>query len=243
MLKGENRVKYYTKEWYKASQQTNMDLRLKECKEAGVFSEVYFEKLYHAQLKEFLDSWKEVSSEEFEEMLFIQKFEEAFRYNKKYLEQNLPQYILEQVADIRVLTLQNATKEIIGEICKFCDKNRKIVEQARQDYIDYIDKVKEALDIEMISNIHFHDCIITEFKRDQEEICLTFDNGGGFTTLTEAKFTGAVIEELDMPLEQCWWIYDEIYKVQNEYELHVLIQSQSMKLGYFTFRFKNAYFK
>lgn len=236
-------MKYYTKEWYKLNQQTNIDLGLTACKGANVFSEVLFQKLYCTKLREFIELWKEISPEEFEERAFIQKFEEAFKYNKNYLKENLPLYILDQVADMRVLTLKRATKEIIEEIHNFCEKNRKEAEQARQDYIDYLERDKEILDIEIINNINFHDCTITEFKQEEENICLTFDNKGGFTNLTEAKFVDTIIKEQDISLEQCWWIYSELYKIEDKYELHVLVQNQSMELGYFTFKFRHAYFK
>lgn len=42
-----------------------------------------------------------------------------------------------------------------------------------------------------------------------------------------------------------WWLYEEIYIKDNQYELHVLIDAPyegSTKLGYFTIRAKNIVF-
>lgn len=231
-------MRYFTKEWYKRCNQTSFHFNLLESEAATVFSDDYFEKLYSEKLSEQLSSWKEFNPDEFDEVIITQQFKEAFQYNLKHLQENLPAYILDEVVDIRVLTLNIATKEVIQLIYAFCKENEKIVNQVREKCFNEKDEIEDRI----AYNMSFHDCKIIKFQQVDKRIYIEFDEKGCLPNLTKIEFINAVILEQDQAVERCWWIYREIYKMNNGYELHVLLQNPEMESVYLTIGFQDVVF-
>lgn len=240
------RMKYFTKEWYKLSQKTSFHLLLEEEKQAETFSEEYFQQLYNTELDSRLKSQEIVASimkknktvstddnkgfELFNRDRAIELFHDSFIYNQEHLKKELPETILNQIADIRVFTLNKATYTVINAVTKFCEDNERSVIATTEKYRRYIEGVSNTLDKKTIANFGFHDCTIIKSVQNDMSLTLLLDNTGGFTNIDEVTFENFNIIKQDDLMEDSWWLYEEVYKVNNKYEFHVLLQNKKMDL-------------
>ncbi|MNI13539.1 hypothetical protein D3C73_667710 [compost metagenome] len=239
-------MKHFTKEWYKLCQKTSFHLSLEEEKHAETFSEEFFQQLYNTELTSWLNLQEEVASimkknetvntndnneyEPFNKEKTIVQFHDGFIYNQEYLKRELPKTILKQIADIRVFTLNKATRTVINAITKYCEDNEKSVNATIEDFRRYMGKVSNTLDKEIIDNFRFHDCTITNSVQEDMSLILLLDNSGGFTNIDQVTFKNFNIIKQEGSLEDSWWLYEEVYKVNNRYEFHALLQNNNLGL-------------
>lgn len=168
--------------------------------------------------------------EPFDRKKVAEQFYETFIYNQKYIKRTLPEEILKKIADIRVYVLDKASREVINAVTQFCEENEKAVNNVIKDYEIYYKKALESFDRNIVENINFHDCIIKDIEQIEQILSISFDNSGGFTDIDEVKFENYNIIKQDASLKNSWWLYEEIYKVNGKYELHVLLQNENMDL-------------
>ncbi len=171
----------------------------------------------------------------------IDQFTEAYFDNLKRSKTLLPTTILNEIADIRVFVLNRASRKVIEELKSFSENNQKIVDDTIKDYKTYYKKTYG--DSDPIGNINFHDCTIAQAFQQKNEFTLILDNSGGFTDIQSVTFTNCEISLREMRLENASWLYDEIYKNGENYELQVLLLSENSDLLYFTIRFEKVIFE
>lgn len=251
-------MNYFTKEWYELCQKTSAHLLLEEAEEIESFSEEYFQKLYNKKLTEWLILQEEVASyreeyesrkeyyipsEPFDREKASKEFYEGFVYSQERIKKTLPEEILEKIADIRVYTLDKASREVIKAVTQFCEDNEKSVKRTTEEYQKYYKKALKSFDRNIVKNINFHDCTIVDVKQMEQSLSILFDNSGGFTDIDEVKFENYKIIKQDALLQNLWWLYDEIYKIKDRYELHVLLQNKNMDLVEFIISAEHISFK
>lgn len=249
-------MKYCTKEWYQTMQKTDFHLLLKVSKKAEVFSEEYYRELYVKKETEQMRMDEEVSKVTFEEICFEEEFPSHEEYDKarkdfeknstkfdpeetkknfrvnfeesiEYLKSSLPADILAKVADIRVLALDCCTAEVKRLITKFCKNNEKTVELAMKK-LEKAEQEQFGENIPYFASESFHDCLITSLEKSGKDIVIKLDNSGGFTDCTGIVFKNAEIIEQDGDLSGAWWLYDEIYKTDNGFEIHALLENDEL---------------
>ena len=158
-------MKYFTKEWVELSQTTSIHLNLKNDEHAEFFSDEYFRQLYNQKLEE-LSIEEQISSNPFVDSYTPEQIDEnmskALIYKQKQIEKALPKEMLKKIADIRVFALGKATLEVINAVKQFCEKNNKVVRSTTEQYTNYLKKLAETYDKNIIMNINFHDCIIKD---------------------------------------------------------------------------------
>lgn len=181
--------------------------------------------------------------EPFNEEKESNKFHEAFLYNQEHMKKVLPEEILKKIADIKVFILDKASHEVIKAVTKFCKNNEKLVEKTFEEYQKYYEKALKTFDKHIVENINFHDCNVIDVKQTKESLKILFDNSGGFTNINEIQFENYNIIKQDDILQGSWWIYDEVYKVDDNYELHVLLQNKNKDLIEFVASFEQISFK
>lgn len=239
-------MNYFTKKWYELCQKTDAHLLLEEDEQAESFSEEYFQQLYNKKLDEYLNIWEEVariSQNPFEKEKLSRQFQEGFINNQEHAKKVLPDEILEKIADIRVYALDKASHQVIEDVTRFCENNRNLVDRIIKEYNKYFKEALKSFDKDMVENIRFHDCLITDIKQTGHSLSILFDNSGGFTDIYEVQFENYNIIKQDALLENSWWLYDELYKTNGKYELHVLLQNKNMDLIEFTISTEHISFK
>ncbi|MHA6251754.1 DUF4085 family protein [Oceanobacillus sp. CAU 1775] len=246
-------MKYFTIDWYERSQKTSYHLSLEEDVQAETFSEEYFQKLYKDELTDWLDMEEEVASilsqeeniayEPFNKDRAIQQFEEGFVYNQEDLKYNLPEEILHQIADIRVFTLNKASRKVIDDVTRYCEENEKLVMATIENYDKYLEANSNRIEKEIVEKFGFHDCVIKKSVSNGNSFTLLLDNSGGFTNINEVTFENFNIVTQDDSIEDTWWLYEEVYKLDDSFEFHILLQNKDMDLIDFIINAERVSFK
>lgn len=146
------------------------------------------------------------------------------------LKKALPETILKQIADIRVFALNKATRSVIKAVTEFCEDNERSVINTSENYSRYLEEASDTFDKEVVEEFGFHDCIVIKTVQSESSLTLFLDNRGGFTDIDEVTFENFHIKKQDDGLIDSWWLYEEIYKVNDKYEFHVLLQNKKMGL-------------
>ena len=155
-------------------------------------------------------------------------FKQALQHNVKHLERNLPGEILQKIADIRVLALNHASADIKKEITAYCKENEKAVESATNAYWNEQKNSFKNGEPAFSENFNFHDCKVISCRNKGKDTVLTLDNSGGFISISQIIFKNCSILKQDTPLHRAWWLYDEMYKTDAGYEIHVLLQKKEL---------------
>ena len=223
-------MKYFTKEWFELSQKTSFHLNLVEDQEAELFSEEYFQQLYNSELMDWLTLREEMYTIDFNKEEATEEFDNAFIVNQMILKRQLPQMILEQIADLRVFALYTASRKVINAVTKFCEENERSVNAIGENYRSYYKEASTSFDKEIVEDFRFHDCKVINLIQNDTNLTLTIDNSGGFTDVHEVTFENSHLIKQDGLLENTWWLYEEVYKVNNQYEFHALLKNGENEL-------------
>jgi len=250
-------MKYFTKEWYELGKKTSFHLSLEEEKQVETFSEQYFQQLYNIKLNNSLKLQQEVASyiaesetadgdyiehKRFDREKATELFYNQFIFNQDYIKDLLPKNILNEIADIRVFILDKATRNVIDAVTQFCEQNVRSRDSAIEEYRKYYKESLKSFDKIMVENIGFHDCVIISSKKEGKSLILIIDNSRVFTDIDEVVFENYNIIKQEGLLENSWWLYNEIYKVNDKYELHILLQNRNSDLIELIISFENIAF-
>jgi len=250
-------MKYFTKEWYELGRKTSFHLPLEKEKQAETFSEEYFQQLYNIKLNNWLKLQQEVASyiaeseivdgdyiehKRFDREKATELFYNQFIFNQDYIKDLLPKNILNEIADIRVFVLDKATRNVIDAVTQFCEQNVKSRDNAIEEYGKYYKESLKSFDKIMVENIGFHDCKIISSSKKDKSLILLLDNSHVFTDIDEVVFENYSIIKQEGLLENSRWLYNEIYKVNDKYELRVLLQNKNMDLIEFIILFEHIAF-
>ena len=230
-------MKYFTKEWYDLCQRTSFHLNVEEEQQAETYSEEYFQQLYNSELSSWIELQEEIASimetmetveehEPYSREQAIHQFHDSFLFNQMWLQQELPEPIVQQIADIRVFALNKATRSVINAVTEFCEENERAVTRTGEEYRKYYKEASHSFGKEIVENFGFHDCTIINSVQNGNSLTLLLDNSGGFTSIDEVTFENFNIIKQDDILENSWWLYEEVYKVNDRYEFHVLLQNR-----------------
>ncbi|AWE07637.1 hypothetical protein DCE79_09685 [Lysinibacillus sp. 2017] len=223
-------MKYFTKEWFELCQKTSFHLNLVEEQKAELFSEEYFQQLYNSELMDWLTLREEMETIAFNKEEATEEFHNAFIVNHVILKKKLPETILQQIADLRVFALYKATHKVINAVTKFCEENKRSVTTIGENYRRYYKEASISFDKDIVEDFRFHDCTIIKSVQNDTNLTLLLDNTGGFTDVDEVTFENFHIIKQDGLLENSWWLYEEVYKVNDNYEFHVLLENGEMEL-------------
>lgn len=226
-------MKYFTKEWFELGQKISFHLNIEEEKKAETFSEEFFKQLYNQELMNWVNLREEmasIASEVFYKEDAIEEFHNAFIVRQIILKKELPESILEQIADLRVFALYKATNKVINTLTKFCEENERSVTTIGENYRKYYKEAHTSFDKEIVEDFRFHDCTIIESIHNDTNLTLKIDNTGGFTDIDEVTFENFHVIKQDGSLEDTWWLYEEVYKVNDKYEFHVLLENRKNEL-------------
>ena len=220
-------MKYMTKQWYMDMQRETLlpyDLQADACAEQ--FSEKIFRKLYAQKKAEFLAERLELApylGKTFDPKVETRRFAQNYVDKKRRLLSDLPQEILNKVADVRVLALGYCTECVYALSQEFLEKNRVAYRSVIQAYDDYINS--ELKDIPFI-NENFHDGVVKSLRRKGNALVLEFDDPEGALSHGRIVFRNATVLQQDGRLCGAYWLYKELYKNAGGYEIHALLWRQ-----------------
>ncbi|MDD2269059.1 MAG: DUF4085 family protein [Eubacteriales bacterium] len=101
-------------------------------------------------------------------------------------------------------------------------------ESAVNNYLNEYKKTFNDDEPVFIEKFCFHDCKVISQHQKERDVVLKIDNSIGFTSIKKVIFKNCSILKQDAPLHDAWWLYDEIYKIENGYEIHVLLLKKEL---------------
>ncbi|WP_413376508.1 DUF4085 family protein [Paenibacillus taichungensis] len=161
----------------------------------------------------------------FDEKKCKEKYKEAMGWNFEHKAERLPQNIVEQIADIRLFTLGYCTREILLQLKKQSAENRREMVRVSKEYREAI--VAQDIPGEIHSQVQFHDCTVTELLTG-DEVVIRFDTRGGFTKINKLTLVTPEIIKQEEEIAGSYWLYQELYRIDQGYELHVLFGGEHM---------------
>lgn len=161
----------------------------------------------------------------FDEKKCKEEYKEMMEWSVQSQKERLPQNIVEQIADIRVFTLGYCTREILLQLKKQSAENTIEMDRVSKEYREAI--LAQDIPDEIRSRVQFHDCTVTELLTG-EEVVIRFDTSGGFTNMNKLTLIAPEIIKREGETVGSYWLYQELYRIDNGYELHVLFYGENM---------------
>ncbi len=216
-------MKLLTKAWYQTMQDSGLGVQLVADDRAAVYSEAVFQALW----KEKLEAWMELRAEleeEFDEGQERRLFREGYLRDLEDFRTRTPEKILEKVADIRVLALGFCTAEVyrdFGDYRALCEKwTEKTIQEA------WNMRISQGLENAFTGEHSLHDAFSLSMKREGEDLVLEFeyDEEATWPEIRAVRFRDAKILKQEGPIENAWWLYDEVWKTEEgTFEIHALL--------------------
>ncbi|MEK3827708.1 DUF4085 family protein [Paenibacillus sp. FSL K6-1558] len=153
------------------------------------------------------------------------KYKEAMEWNYQYHAEKLPADILNQIADIRVFALGYCTSEVMQQLKKKSAENTQEMERIGQEYREAM--LNQIIADDVRNQVQFHDCEVTELLH-VVDLVIRFDNRGGFTEMNKLTLIAPEILKQEGEVVGSHWLYQELYRIDNGYELHVLLDGEPM---------------
>lgn len=214
-------MKYFTKEWYEMCQNSSWHLNMSVSKNAEEFSEEYYKDLYTRRRRAFVKEQKEMAEAKGEafdkvaaEVAFLQQHEETI----KRMEASIPQTILAEVADTRVLALDIATKEVRQKLKAWCEQNAKEA-----------DEMIKAYDGPALEE-NLHDSILKTMEMKAETLTFKLED----SDVKKVVFKSYKMLEQGGYILGATWLNQEVYDAEGGKEYHILLMKKDGKLAYLT---------
>lgn len=153
----------------------------------------------------------------------------------QYLESILPKDIIKDIADTRVFALNVVSEEIWERIHQFCSLKEERAYKVEKEFQEYYNRIYPQLPEKMQKYYGFHDCRVTGMEQDGSEITIGLDHSGGFSPVCKVIYHNAELLEPDN-IVGATWLCDEIYPLQEGYELHTALQDRSGEYRFLTIR-------
>ncbi|WP_408894439.1 DUF4085 family protein [Paenibacillus taichungensis] len=161
----------------------------------------------------------------FDEKKCKEEYKEMMEWSVQSQKERLSQNIVEQIADIRVFTLGYCTREILLQLKKQSAENTREMDRVSKEYREAI--LAQDISDEIRSRVQFHDCTVTELLTGEEAV-IRFDTSGGFTNMNKLTLITPEIIRQEGEIVGSYWLYQELYRIDNGYELHVLFGGEPM---------------
>lgn len=235
-------MRYLTKEWYELCQKTGLHYGLRAHKAAEVFDEAFYERMRKQKENAFLKEEKEFYNLdpryrlEEDDSVFVKAFDlrgsfdtdlhkSLFSQNHEAaiasLSERLPVSLYAQVADPRVFALGYCSKRVLKELKKINVKNladvNRILKECREA------DMNEDIPVVLRQSLCFHDREVKAVKANEHEhVVIEFVPTGYAEDYNSIVFYDAQIIKQEKPIEGSYWLYRELYRTTEGYEVHVL---------------------
>lgn len=177
---------------------------------------------YERDREELRAQWEPTTYDEARERV---EFEECYREQMEYLREALPEEILKQVADIRVLALQVAAPEVKARIQRFVREAEREYIGTANAYWKGFEKLLKKYPDSFLQRFGFHDAVIAGVRKRGKNLVVSLNNGRWNTCENEVSritFVNCEILRRDRNLTGSDWLYEEIYKIDGGWEIHIM---------------------
>ena len=231
-------MRFLTKEWYQTMTDGSLGVQLRADDRAAVFSEELYQQVRAEKLKEWLADLREYLEEAYDEAAERQSFAEFHSLELEEFQTRTPAQILAKVADIRVLALGLCTEEVYRDFEDYRAQCEKQTEKTMEEAWNM--QKAQGLDKVWTRGYSLHDSCVQSVKREGEDLVIEFNRENVlklheelgeedflFPEIRAIRFRDAKILKQEGPLENAWWLYDEIWKSDRGYEIHALLWQEN----------------
>lgn len=241
-------MRLLTKEWYQTMTDSGLGVQLVTDDRAAVFSEALYQQLREEKLHQWLDDQRELRAyleEPYDEAAERQSFAELHSRELEEFQTRTPEKILRKVADIRVLALGLCTEEVYRDFADYRELCQKWTEKTMEEAWN----LQKAQGLEKVwtGEHSLHDAFVRSMKWEGEDLVIEFEVKDPeerladirendpelleemgeahflFPEIKAARFRDAEVLKQEGPVENAWWLYDEIWKSDRGYEVHALL--------------------
>ena len=245
-------MRLLTKEWYQTMTDSGLGVQLVTDDRAAVFSEALYQQLREEKLHQWLNDQRELRAyleEPYDEAAERQSFAEFHSRELEEFQTRTPEKILRKVADIRVLALGLCTEEVYRDFADYRALCQKWTEKTMEEAWNMC--VSQGLDQIWTGEHSLHDTLVLTMKREGKDLVIEFarvepverradireNDPELLEELGEAvflcpeiraiRFRDAEVLKQEGPVENAWWLYDEIWKSERGYEIHALLWQEN----------------
>ena len=162
----------------------------------------------------------------FDEDKCKEKFAALQKIRQKEAADKLPPTLISRIADMSVFALGYCTKEIFHGLKVISKKNTVEMNRVLNEYRRA--QQRENIPSNILEIFNFHDCQVTDFLVVGNNIVMKFDTSGGFSDYNKIVFVSSEIIKQDGQIINGIWLYEELYRVDNDYEIHMLITGDKL---------------
>lgn len=224
-------MKLLTKEWYMTMHNSGLGVMLRADDRAAVFSEELYRQVREEKRNNWLADQRELQEyleEPYDEAAACQSFAELYDRELEEFRTRTPEKILEKVADVRMLALGLCTEEVYRDFKQYralCEKwTEKTMEEA------WNMRISQGLEKAFTGEHSLHDSFVLAMKREGEDLVIEFeyDEDATWPEIKAIRFRDAEILKQEQPMENAWWLYDEIWRTEEEtIEIHALLWKEN----------------
>ena len=142
-------MRYFTKKWYNDTVVAAMCFQLRRTEKAAKHSDKFYEKLYALEEKAYI-RYRKRELKMLKQSKSLDEMKEEFRKNTvanlEFVKTNLPEDILSEIADIRILGLGSVTNDMHAKITRYCGKINRQCESVERQYEIASDEAFELID-------------------------------------------------------------------------------------------------
>ena len=218
-------MRYLTKQWYQTMQDSGLGVGLEVDERAAEFSEDIYQTLRTQKLAQWLRDREEVCQvlgESFDPMEEERSFDEFCARELETYRTRTPEPILTKVADLRVLAVGYCIWEVFRDLEHYAQQCREQTEQTMDRAWEEIKA--QGLDKAFTGEHSLHDSVILTMEREGEDLVIEFERDQvEWPEIKAVRFRDAVILTQEQDVENAWWLYDEIWRNGEGYEVHALL--------------------
>ena len=244
-------MKYFTKDWYSKMQKTNMHLLLRVDQRCKKYSDELYLEFYNKEKDKYLKTMSfyedfdefcklmsnvdktfneleeidkkrkflEFRDEQLEGLSLSETFDKKIDFAVNNLKEKLSEDILNDVADIRVLALGYTSSDIYTRIEEYCLTNEKFVNEKVLEYANY--EKETFVDRFDFLDENLHDSFIVNCEVKNNDFYIVIENIISGNKKIIFKDYENILD--DGSLNETRWLYEEVYKVDNCLEVHILV--------------------
>lgn len=233
-------MKYFTKEWYELCRCTSLHFNLRAHNGTVKKDEALYRRLYKRKLSVFIQEekehydynprgYQEAYQQDFSFDLVKDRFDEYQVMKIQEIHKTVPQELIDQIADLRMLALGYCTSDMKKQLTKVSLDNEKKVRTVFESYKE--EYAKQKIPERIMNDINFHDAYVSHVdiikNEGCEDIIIDFYYGV-FTENNRIVFKNAKFITQEQELVDQVFLYKEVYRVPlnqalSGYEFHMLL--------------------
>lgn len=213
-------MRYFTKEWLRLHQESfyHDEFFFTTDDRAEMFSENYYLELIEYKLNGIRFKTAE------EKQGYLDFILELSENDITDFKQNLPMEILEEVADLRVMSFRVVSPKVLKMIQEFSQSNRRIAEAIKKEYDNYYKKLVNGNHSALIRKLHFHDFDLYALSDTDNKLKMEMRyDTPELKIFKTVEFINYEILHIDDEAIGKWWKLEEVYIDDYCYELHGLL--------------------